>query len=48
MSPSLPGVYQARSPVPAGSRPEYLSARLTKKIARFEQIIAGFRQRRWA
>lgn len=48
MIPSLPGVYPARSLAPAGSRMDHLPARLTKKIERFEQIISGFRQRRWA
>jgi hypothetical protein len=48
MSAALPGVYQARPLAAAASRPEHLSARLTKKIARFEQIIGGFRQRRWS
>jgi len=37
-------------PVPAatGNGSEHLSGRIRKKIAGFERIIAGFRQRRWS
>ncbi|MFA4875882.1 MAG: hypothetical protein WC586_00585 [Methanoregula sp.] len=49
MSTTLAGRYYAWT-VPAAivNRQEHLSGRIRKKIARFEQTIAGFRQRRWS
>ena len=49
MSASIEGDRNVRSVLAAiGNRSVYLSGRIRKKIVRFEQIIAGFRQRRWS
>ena len=49
MNASIAGDRNIRSVLTAiGSGTEHLSARVRKKIAGFERIIAGFRQRRWS